>query len=189
MGHFPMSTTMPLWPGVAPWAFAGQPRPPTAMGQFRSAYSRSFLLTSCCRCQNFQTLCGHPPGIPFRPSANFEAAVIAEFYDTGSGVSLLRTMRTAGLHVLAQKLFYFEHPHPLLVEILWGWAPGTLWGWALRGHWLGTSERLWAGHWVWALQKDSEVRDSLALWVGHSNKTLGLGTPRETLGLGTQGTL
>ena len=32
------------------------------------------------------------------------------------------------------KLVYFEHPHPLLVEILYGWAPGTLWGWALWGH-------------------------------------------------------
>ena len=92
------------------------------------------------------------------------------------------------------KLFYFEHPHPLLVEILWGWALQgdsgaghsgvghsretlgleTL-GLALRRHskvghsretlGLGISGRLWG----WALQEHSTV--------GHFRDTLGLGTP------------
>ena len=116
------------------------------------------------------------------------------------------------------KLFYFEHPHPLLVEILWGWAlqgdsglhSG---GWALRG--LGTPGRLgvesgactlgnlglgYSGRlWGWALP--------LGAWGGalpgdsgaaHSGDTLGLGTlrgdsgvghSRETLELGSKNTL
>ena len=36
------------------------------------------------------------------------------------------------------ELFYLEHPHPLLVEILWGWAlqgdSGAGQGWAVQGH-------------------------------------------------------
>ena len=90
-----------------------------------------------------------------------------------------------------QKLFDFEHPHPLLVERLWAWAlqghgaghPGEtlgLWCWALQERWgwalqansggwalqgdsvgLGTPERLWG----WALQGHSRV--------GHSRDTLG----------------
>ena len=54
------------------------------------------------------------------------------------------------------KLFYFEHPHPLLVEILWGWA--------LQGH--------------------SGVRHSRETLGGHSKET-GVGHPRDTLELGT----
>ena len=81
-----------------------------------------------------------------------------------------------------EQLFYFEYPHPLLVEILWGWA---LQGDSGAGHsgvghpretlglehsmetlGLGTPETLWG----WALQGDSGV--------AHSRETLGLGTPR-----------
>ena len=100
------------------------------------------------------------------------------------------------------KLFYFEHPHPLLVEILWGWA--------LRGHSgvghsrknsgaghsgntlkLGTPERLW----VWVLRaKDTATPRRLWGWALQGNSGIGLGTRRvwysgwalqETLGLGT----
>ena len=64
------------------------------------------------------------------------------------------------------KVFYFEHPHPVLIEILWGWALNTILG-------LGTRGRFWGfgagntGHWGWA----SGV-GHWRLWVGH---TLGLG--------------
>ena len=63
------------------------------------------------------------------------------------------------------KVFYFEHPHPLLVEILWCWA--------LQGH-------SGAGH----------SGDTLGLGTpgdsGQFRATLGT---RETLGLGTPGTI
>ena len=90
-----------------------------------------------------------------------------------------------------KQLFYFEHPHPLLVEILWGWAlqghsGRALWGHSGVGH---SREKIGVGHsretlglglWGWALQGDSAVgRRTLQgdFGVGHSRETLGLGTP------------
>ena len=89
---------------------------------------------------------------------------------------------------ILNKLFYFEPPHPLLVEILWGWALqqrlgtlGRLWGWALQGdsgwaRWetLGSGDSLglrtlgrlwgWASGVVlgWALQGVGHSRDTLS---------------------------
>ena len=68
-----------------------------------------------------------------------------------------------------RKLFYFEveHPHPLLVEILWGWA---LQGHSGAGHWgqsgVGEFRETLQGDSGWAPQGDSWAQD-----------TLGLGTP------------
>ena len=130
------------------------------------------------------------------------------------GCSTQVEVREFRLRSRQYKLFYFEHPHPLLAEILWGWAlqghsgaghsGGRLWGWALQGDsGAGHSRTLWGlgtpctlqGHsglstpgrlWGWAIL--AKVRhsgvghsgDSGNTGVGHSRKTLNLGTP-ETL--------
>ena len=84
-------------------------------------------------------------------------------------MSLLREMNVAVPNPKHYISIYFEHPHPLLVEILWGWA---LWGHSGVGHetlrlgtdsgdtlGLGTPGRLWG----WALQGDSGARHSREL--------------------------
>ena len=47
------------------------------------------------------------------------------------------------IYIYRNNYFYFDYPHPLLVEIPWGWALqehsgretlGRLWSWALQGH-------------------------------------------------------
>ena len=68
---------------------------------------------------------------------------------------------------VVQKCFYFERPHPLLVEILWGWA--------LQGH-------AGAGHSGDTLGLVQLQGDSGA---GHSGDNLGVGHRRDTLTPGT----
>ena len=70
-----------------------------------------------------------------------------------SQASMRHSRRTTHHCMCINKSLYFEHPHPLWVEILWGslglGIPRTLCGWALQDTLeLGTPGTLWG----WALQ-------------------------------------
>ena len=67
---------------------------------------------------------------------------------------------------LILKSFYFEHPHPLLVEILWGWALQDTLGFGPPGDFAAGHSRETLGF--------GSSRDS---GVGHARDTLELGTP------------
>ena len=98
--------------------------------------------------------------------------------------SLFLVLLCIHCHV-CKKIFGFEHPHPLLVEILWGWALQQHSGAGLSRETLGLGfRRLW----VWALGLDLWGWASRNSGVGDSGLGTpgngGVGRPRETLGLG-----
>ena len=108
-------------------------------------------------------------------TGNNESKPLSALHRCGLQISQMASYNidaiTSPLPPPKKKIFYFEHPHPLLVDTL---------GWALQGH-------TGAGH------SSDTLGLGTRLWGGETD-TLGLGSRetlahrRETLGLGTPGT-
>ena len=76
---------------------------------------------------------------------------------------------------VCKKIFGFEHPHPLLVEILWGWALQQHSGAGLSRETLGLGlrETLGLGTGVGPLGLGLQKLWGWRLWAGHSWKRWG----------------